>query len=134
MAVALDSDAVIGFLDSSDALHGAADTTIRELLREDRLVVSVVTYAKVVTGARLGHHDLNVVSGFFGDLISEILPVDVAVADIAARLRAQRKALRMPNALILATAESHPEVDLIVSGDADTAKTPGLDCRVRLLS
>jgi hypothetical protein len=34
-----------------------ADAAIRELVRTERLLVSVVTYAEVLTGAQLGHHD-----------------------------------------------------------------------------
>jgi hypothetical protein len=41
--------------------------------------------------------------------ISEILPVDAEVADKAADLRSRRKSLRMPDALILTTADLHPE-------------------------
>jgi len=133
VAVALDSDAVVGFLDRGDALHRAADSAIRGLLREHRLVVSVVTYAEVLTGARLGHHNEDAVAGFFSDLISEVLSVDVAVADSAARLRARQKNLRMPDALILATAETSPEVQMILSGDAAAAKVEGLSCPVHLL-
>jgi len=133
VAVALDSDAVIGFLDSGDALHGAADSAVRKLLREQRLVVSVVTYAEVLTGARLGHHDADLVAGFFTDLVSEVLSIDVTVADIAARLRAGRRSLSMPDALILATAEASQEVELVLSGDAGIASVAGLDCPVQLL-
>lgn len=133
MAVVLDSDAVIGFLDSKDALHVAADAAIRDLVRKQRLLVSVVTYAEVLTGAKLGHHDENQVRGFFAQLISEVLPVDVTVADKAAALRSRFKPLRMPDALILATGETSPDVDLIVTGDAQVSKVPGLDCAIRLL-
>lgn len=133
MAVVLDSDAVVGFLDRDDALHDAADTAIRDLVREQRLIVSVVTYAEVLTGARLGHHDEEHVKGFFAGLISEVLPVDVAVADMAAELRSRRKSLKMPDALILASAEIHPEIDLIVTGDIQVAKVSRLSCKVRLL-
>ena len=133
MAVVLDSDAVVGFLDQEDALHQAADTAIRDLVREQRLLVSVVTYAEVLTGARLGHHDEDLVRGFFGDLISEVLPVDVAIADIAADLRSRLKSLRLPGALILATAETNPAVDLIVTGDQQAARVAGLECKVQLL-
>ena len=130
MAVVLDSDAIVGFLDGKDALHDAADTAIRDLVRDQRLMVSVVSYAEVLTGARLGHHDEGQVKGFFSGLISEVLPVDVAVADLAAELRSRRKALRMPDALILATAEHHAEVELVVTGDTQAAKTPGLRCKI----
>ena len=132
MAVVLDSDAVVGFLDRDDALHDAADAAIRDV-REQRLLVSVVTYAEVLTGARLGHHDEGQVRGFFAQLISEVLPVDMTIADKAAEFRSRHKPLRMPDALILATAETNPDADLIVTGDAQAPKVPGLDCAIRLL-
>ena len=96
MAVVLDSDAVVGFLDRKGALHDAADAAIRDLVHEQRLLVSVVTYAEVLTGARLGHHDESQTRGFFAQLISDVLPVDMTVADKAAELRARLKPLRMP--------------------------------------
>lgn len=133
MAVVLDSGAVVGFLDRQDALHDAADAAVRELVRGQRLVASVVTYAEVLTGARLGHHDEDDVTGFFAGLLSAVLPVDVAVADKAADLRSRFQSLRMPDALILATAETDPDVDLIVTGDRQLAKISGLSVRIRLL-
>jgi predicted nucleic acid-binding protein len=133
VAVVLDSNVVVGFLDRSDELHGAADETIRSLLASQRLFVSVITYAEVLTGARLGHHDEEHVVGFFDDLVTSIVPVDVAIGDCAARLRAQTKALAMPDALIAATAEMNGEVELLVSGDGDVAKAKGLACPVQLV-
>lgn len=133
MAVVLDSDAVVGFLDRQDALHVAADAAVRELVRGNRLLASVVTYAEVLTGARLGRHDEDDVAGFFAGLLSAVLPVDVAVADKAADLRSRFKSLRMPDALILATAEMDPEVDLIVTGDQQLTKLSGLRVGVRPL-
>ncbi len=134
MAVALDSSVVVGFLDRSDDLHEVADKLIREVIPAEQLVVSVITYAEVLTGARLGHHDEEHARGFFDELISRILPVDATVADCAARLRAGSKSLTMPDALIAATAELDPEVALLVSGDRDVAKLKGLGCAVHLLS
>jgi predicted nucleic acid-binding protein len=133
VAVALDSDVVVGFLDAGDALHGAADSAVRELIHDQRLVVSVITCAEVLTGARLGHHDTDVVAGFFADLITEVIPVDPPIAEIAARLRAGQASLRMPDALIVATAEASPEVDLLVSGDAAIPRVADVECAVRLL-
>lgn len=133
MAVVLDSGVVVGFLDRQDALHDPADAAIRELVRGNRLLASVVTYAEVLTGARLGHHNEDDVAGFFAGLLSAILPVDVAVAGKAADLRSRFKALRMPDALILATAETDPEIDLIVTGDRQLTKVSGLRVQVRLL-
>jgi len=133
VAVVLDSGVVVGFLDRQDALHDAADATVRELVRGQRLLASVVTYAEVLTGARLGHHNEDDVAGFFAGLLSAVLPVDVAVADKAADLRSRFKSLRMPDALILATAETDPDIDLIVTGDQQLTRVSGLRVSVRLL-
>ena len=133
MAIVLDSDAVIAFLDRGDVLHGSADAILRKLLPTRRFLVSVVTYAEVLTGAKLGHHDEDHVRSFFSDLISTVLPVDLPIANKAATIRAETKALRMPDALILATAETVPEVDLLVTGDARASKVAGLSCEVELL-
>jgi predicted nucleic acid-binding protein len=134
VAVVLDSDAVVGFIDRADGLHDAADAAIRDLAGEQRLVVSVVTYAEVTTGARIGHHDLDQVKGFFGEVISRIVPVDVEIADRAAELRAGTKSLQMPDALIVATADLDSEVDLLLTGDRAVAKLEGLRCDARLLA
>lgn len=133
MAVVLDSDAVVAFLDRNDALHDAAASGVRDLIGGQRLLISAVTYAEVLTGARLGHHDEDQVRGFFSQLISEVLPVDTNVADKAAELRSRRRSLHMPDALILATAETEPDVDLILTGDRHVARITGLRCTVRLL-
>lgn len=133
MAVVLDSGVVVGFLDRHDALHAAADAAVRKFARGQRMVASVVTYAEVLTGARLGHHNEDDVAGFFSGLLSAVLPVDVAVADTAANLRSRFKSLHMPDALILATAETDPDVDLIVTGDQQLTKVSGLRVKVRLL-
>ncbi len=133
MAVVLDSDAVVGFLDRDDALHDSADAAIRDVIGEHRILVSVVTYAEVMTGARLGHHDEAAIRGFFAELISSILPVDVAVAGRAADLRSRFKSLRMPDALILATADTEASVELLVTGDQRMASVSGLSCAVQLL-
>jgi predicted nucleic acid-binding protein len=136
VAVALDSNAVIGFLDSGDAFHEAADARIRELLGEGQnLYASVVTYAEVLTGAKLGHHDDGIVRGFFNDLITSLMPVERSVAERAADLRANRKAIKMPEALILAGADVEQEVDLILCSDDIAEKVKrALSCKVEPLA
>jgi predicted nucleic acid-binding protein len=133
VAVVLDSGVVVGFLDRGDVLHDAADSAVRELVRVERLLASTVTYAEVMTGARLGHHDEDQVAGFFTGVLSGVLPVDLAVADRAADLRSRFKSLRMPDALILVTAEADPDVASILTGDRQLTKVSGLRCEVRLL-
>jgi predicted nucleic acid-binding protein len=134
VGVVLDSDAIVGFLDRADALHDVADEAVRDHVGKHRVFASAVTYAEVVTGARLGHHDLEHVAGFFNDVVSRILPVEVEVADRAAELRARSKALKMPDALVVATAELDSEVGTLLTGDRAIAKLRGLSCEVQLLS
>jgi predicted nucleic acid-binding protein len=134
VAVVLDSDAVVGFLDRTDSLHDAADKAIRDLIGDHQLLVSTVTYAEVLTGARLGRHDEKQVRGFFYELTSGILSVDVEIAEKAAELRGRLKSLRMPDALILATADVAPEVELVLTGDKKMERASGLSCRVQILS
>jgi predicted nucleic acid-binding protein len=112
----LDSAVVAGFLDRDDAFHSGADSRIRELAGRETLVVSVITYAELLTGAGLGHHEQSAVRGFFGELIDEVYSVDRAVAERAAELRSQTPSLKMPGALILATADLH-HADLVITGD-----------------
>lgn len=131
--ILLDSTVVVGFLDADDALHEAAVSRLRELAPHDVLGVSVVSYMEVMTGAKLGHHAEQRVAGFFDTLIGEPLPVDRSVAGRAATIRARRRSLRSPDALILATADLHENVVSVLCGDRDWPKVTGIDCRVELL-
>jgi predicted nucleic acid-binding protein len=133
VAVALvDSVVVAGFLDRDDAFHASADERIRAAAGSDRLIASVVTYAELLTGAAIGHHDVETVRGFFAELVDEVLPVDQPIAERAAELRAAKARLRMPDALILATAEEHG-ADLVIGGDARWLDIPTYGCKVELL-
>jgi predicted nucleic acid-binding protein len=134
VAVVLDSDVVVGFIDRSDALHEAADAALRGLASTQPFFVSVITYAEVLTGARIGHHPIDVVDGFFEDIVSRTIPVELEIADRAAHLRAGAKALKMPDALIAASADTLPAVGLLITGDRDLARLSNLRCEVRLIS
>ena len=131
MVVLLDSVAIAGFLDRDDSFHVAADARIRELAGRDRLIASVISYAELLTGAGLGRHDVASVRGFFADLIDEICDVDRDVAERAAALRTAKPSLKMPDALILATADLH-DSDLVVTADH---RWPGVlaDRRIEVL-
>jgi predicted nucleic acid-binding protein len=133
VAVVLDSAAIVAFLDGDDALHVAAEKAIRELMPRHQFYASAVTFSEVLTGAFRSHHDEQVVRGFFEELVAEVLPVEKGTAERAARLRADHKSLRMPDALILAGADSRPEVDVILTGDVQFRSVRKLSCRVNLL-
>ena len=130
MGVALlDSNTVIGFLDADDLLHQAADTAVRAAASEHVFAVSVVTVAELLTGAKLGHHDEETVRRFFAQTTSTRIPLDEPVAERATELRAAHKALKMPDALILATADLH--ADIVLTGDERWLNVVGLTCELR---
>ena len=131
MVALLDSAVVAGFLDRDDAFHTAADARLRRLVGRETLVASVITYAELLTGAALGHHDEAAVRGFFRELIDEVHSVDRDVAERAAELRSRRRSLRMPDALILATADVR-HADVVVTADGHWRST-GISARVDLL-
>jgi predicted nucleic acid-binding protein len=132
--ILLDSTVIVGFLDADDALHAVSVARLRELAAAHAFAASLISYAEVMTGARLGHHPEDRVAGFFDALIRELIPVDRAIADRAATLRSERRSLRMPDALILATADLHEQVELVLCGDGDWPKVEDLDCRVELVA
>jgi predicted nucleic acid-binding protein len=131
--ILLDSTIIVGFLDADDALHEIAVTRLREIVGSYPLAASVISYAELMTGVSLGHHSHERVDRFFDALVKDLLPVDRKVAARAATLRGKRISLGMPDALILATADLHEDIDTIVCADDDWPKVKGLSCKVELL-
>jgi predicted nucleic acid-binding protein len=124
---------IVAFLDRDDGLNEVATAALGELATEGRLLASAVTFSELLTGAHLLHQDEALVRGFFDDLIAVILPVDVATVERAAELRSGHRSRRMPDALILAAADLHPEVETLLTGDAGLAAVDGIGCKVDLL-
>lgn len=124
----LDSNTVVGFLDADDPLHGAADSAVRATATEHAFVVSVVTVAELLTGAKLGHHDEATVRRFFEQVVGHRIPLDEPTAERAAELRAAHRALQMPDALILATGDLN--ADLVLTADERMLQTPRLSCHI----
>jgi predicted nucleic acid-binding protein len=135
VAVALDTSAVVGFLDQGDDLHVAARAAISRILgARQRLVISAVAYAEVLTGAKLGRQDETGVRQFFSDFAIEVLAVDRVASERAAELRAGRRSLQLADALLLASAELEKGVDRLLSGDRRLAKIDTDDLSVDLLT
>lgn len=131
--ILLDSTVIVGFLDADDALHKVTVARFREIVGSYPLVASVISYAEVMTGVSLGHHPKKHVDGFFDTFVKDLLPIEKPVAARAATLRGRRKSLPMPDALILATADIHPEIETILCADGDWPKVKGLSCQIELL-
>ena len=78
--VLLDSSAIVAYLDATNVFHAGADAAITRAAKEDRLSSSAINYAELLTGAKLGHHDEQIVWGFFSEVVSEVFPVGLDIA------------------------------------------------------
>jgi predicted nucleic acid-binding protein len=103
--VVLDASIVIAFLDERDVHHAAAVAAVGQARREE-LILPSSAYAEVLVDPwRRGPEAVAIVKRFLADLGIRIEPLTADVAERAARLRSRHRALRLPDALVLATAD-----------------------------
>jgi predicted nucleic acid-binding protein len=110
---------VIGALDDADAHHEAAvDSVVSR--GDDDLLLPASAYAEaLVAPARLGL--LDEVKRDLASLSLRVDPIDERIAECAARLRAQHRSLRLPDALVIAHAEV-VDADELLTTDATWAR------------
>ena len=122
--VVLDASVVIAFLDPADALHGAAVEAIGER-QHDELAVPASVYAEILVAPyRRGPEVVAEVEAFLADFAVRIETLTPAIARAAARLRSESRSLRLPDALVLATADEL-EADTVLTGDESWARISG---------
>lgn len=105
----LDAGVVIAVIEQSDTHHGAAERAVAAALRAgQRLVLPAAAYAEVlVKPSAAGGEAVNIVDEFIDALPAAVEPITRPIASEAARLRATHgRALRLPDALVIATARS----------------------------
>jgi predicted nucleic acid-binding protein len=114
----LDAGVVIGFLDSNDAHHPAAHQAMRDARdRTDRLVLPASAFAEALVGpSRKGPKAVASVRAFVQRVPLEVHPLDGNIALAAAELRAHHRSLKLPDALVIATAD-HLNADHLVTTD-----------------
>jgi predicted nucleic acid-binding protein len=114
----LDAGVIIGFLDASDAHHQTSRAALAAALQHgDHLALAASALAESLVGpARRGESAVNAVRNFVEHLPIAIIPLDIEIATTAARLRARHRALRLPDALVIATAIEH-DADHLVTTD-----------------
>jgi predicted nucleic acid-binding protein len=102
----LDAGILISFLDGDDAHHAAARQLLAEALDAgDRLAMASSAFAEcLVEPARRGPADIQTVRNLVDRVPVAVIPLDVEVATVAARLRAKHRAIRLPDAIVIATA------------------------------
>ncbi len=103
----VDAGVLIGFLDTDDVHHERATAALfaaRE--RQDRLTVPASALAEtLVSPARSGADSINVVLRLLARLPIEVAPLEETVAVAAATIRASNPSLKLPDALVVATAQ-----------------------------
>jgi predicted nucleic acid-binding protein len=129
----LDAGVVIAVLDGSDAHHAPAVHAVTSTAtRGDHLVVPASAYAEILVGPfKAGEQAVATVDAFLGRLGVEIAHADAEVARRAAHLRARHRSLRLPDALVIATADRH-RADLLMTTDEGwpAARSLGVSCRI----
>jgi predicted nucleic acid-binding protein len=102
----LDAGVLIGFLDADDTHHSAARAVVADALdRSDRLAMAASAFAECLVGpARRGADAVDLVQDLRQRLPLEIVDLNVDIAAAAAYLRARHRTLRLPDALVIATA------------------------------
>jgi predicted nucleic acid-binding protein len=104
----LDSGVVIGFLDAGDAHHESARVTLEAARdRRDGLAMSASALAECLVGpSRRGPDAVASLLGLFERLPIDVVPLDRDIAICAAGLRARWRSLRLPDALVIASAHT----------------------------
>ena len=113
-----DAGVLIGFLDRNDAHHASAVRAMRDALsRGDRLGVPASAYAETLVGPfRSGAAAVATVRRMHDRVPIEVEPLDRDIASAAADLRARHPALKLPDALVIATA-SVLNADVLITTD-----------------
>ena len=121
----LDAGVVIGFLDADDTHHQSAAQTLAASLRSgDRLAMAASAFAECLVGpSRHGERAVATVSDLFERLPIDIVDLDADTARRAAALRARHASLRLPDALVLATASENSADHLITTDRRWPSKT-----------
>jgi predicted nucleic acid-binding protein len=129
----LDAGVVIGLLDADDAHHSAASAALAQSQHAgDHLAMAASAFAECLVGpARRGTAAVEIVEDLFERLPIEIVNLDRDIARAAATLRARHKALRLPDAVVIATAAQRA-ADQLVTTDRNwpSAKVLKLDLAI----
>ena len=126
--IVLDASVVIALLDPADALHAAAKREFDRVAGDDLALPASALAETLVAPARVGR--VAAVRGQLNALEIRIVEGGEEVAVVAAEMRARHKGLRLPDALVLATAELL-EAELLLTGDASWK---GLSGKVRIVT
>jgi len=132
----LDAGVIIAFLDADDVHHDAARSALADALdHTERLSLAASALAECLVGpARRSPKAVEVVRTLIERLPASIVDLDAEIATRAAMLRARHRSLKLPDALVLATAEQS-RADRLITTDRKwpTAKAMKLAVSIQQL-
>jgi predicted nucleic acid-binding protein len=121
----LDAGVIIAFLDGADAHHDAARSALSTALdNAERLSIAASALAECLVGpARRSTKAVELVRTVIDRLPVAVVHLDEEIATQAAMLRARHRSLKLPDALVIATAEQ-ASADRLITTDREwpTAK------------
>jgi predicted nucleic acid-binding protein len=112
--IVIDSSVLIAHLDPADALHGPAVVALDERAEDDLRLPASAYAESLVHPAR--HGQLAAAKQRLASLELAIEPITPSIAERAASLRAGDRALRLPDALVLACGDAL-DADQVVTAD-----------------
>lgn len=116
----LDAGVIIGFLDANDAHHAEAQAALSDARsRNDRLVLPASALAEILVGpSRRGPTAVAAVRDLVDRVPIDVEPLDEEIAVAAAAIRARHRSLKLPDALVIATA-SNLDADHLITTDRE---------------
>jgi predicted nucleic acid-binding protein len=129
--VVLDASIVLALFDPDDALHGPASAIARQRRDAgDGFLLPASVLAEVLVGAaRRGDAELADRRASAIAAFGPPYPINEDVAVAAARRRARHRSLRLPDALVMATADVS-RADVVLTGDK---RWEGMDPRIAVV-
>ncbi len=115
----VDASIVIAVLESTDTHHATAAEALRVARSANgaRLVLPATAYAEVLVYPERAGAEVAATVRAFCSQEFVIEPISTSIAETAARLRARHSSLRLPDALVIATAECL-NADVLLTADA----------------
>ena len=113
----LDAGVIIGFLDADDSHHDTARAALSNALDHgDGLFMAASALAECLVGpARRSQQAIELVRTVIDRLPVSVVDLDKEIATRAAMLRARHRTLKLPDALVLATATTSGADQLITT-------------------
>ena len=131
----IDAGVLIGFLDAADSHHAAARLELAgATARGDGVSLPASALAESLVGpVKRGDDAVDAVHAFIARFPIMVVPVDAAVAEAAARLRARHGTrLTLPDALVVATAQVL-DADVLVTTDRGWPRRSAMGLRAQVV-